>query len=35
VNDKLAYTFSDADSDQLLKLAVYKGMENGACLKVM
>ncbi|MBP2616213.1 WD40/YVTN/BNR-like repeat-containing protein [Chryseobacterium jejuense] len=24
VNDKLAYTFSDADSDLLLKLAVYK-----------
>ncbi|WP_250253109.1 glycosyl hydrolase [Chryseobacterium sp. Marseille-Q3244] len=24
VNDKLAYAFSDADSDQLLKLAVYK-----------
>lgn len=24
VNDKLAYTFSDSDSDQLLKLAVYK-----------
>ncbi|WP_419494776.1 WD40/YVTN/BNR-like repeat-containing protein [Chryseobacterium bernardetii] len=24
VNDKLAYTFSDPDSDQLLKLAVYK-----------
>lgn len=24
VNDKLAYTFSDADSDQILKLAVYK-----------
>ncbi|WP_347216080.1 glycosyl hydrolase [Chryseobacterium sp.] len=25
VNDKLAYTFSDADSDNILKLAVYKG----------
>lgn len=24
VNDKLAYTFSDADKDQMLKLAVYK-----------
>jgi hypothetical protein len=24
VNDKLAYTFSDADKDKLLKLAVYK-----------
>lgn len=24
VNDKLAYTFSDADSDQVLKLAIYK-----------
>lgn len=24
VNDKLAYSFSDADSDQVLKLAVYK-----------